>query len=368
MRTEAMNIVADENIPLLDETFGRHGEVRRLRGRAISRSDLEDTDVLLVRSVTRVGPSLLEGTAVRFVGSATIGVDHLDTDWLEMQGIAWAHAPGCNADAASQYALAMMWLACNRLGKRFRDQQVGIIGRGNVGGRLQRLLAALGVAVAACDPPLRDAGRRGLVDMERACDGDIISLHVPLTDSGPYPTRRLFGPARLERLRRGALLVNTSRGGVVDAPALLGCLRGGRLHAALDVWPDEPLIATELLEAVCVGTPHVAGYSIEGKQSGTRMIYDSFCGAFSLVAAPPPAQALDGAAGPAHESLEQAVMASCPVARDDAALRAELARDTGGPVNIDPLRAAYPPRREFSACRVAADADGQAAALGFQVG
>jgi len=363
-----MRIVADENMLLLNETFGRHGKVVRLKGREISRADLEDADVLLVRSVTRVGRALLEGTAVRFVGSATIGTDHLDTAWLEERGIAWAHAPGCNADAASQYALAMIWLACERLGKTLRDQHVGIVGRGNVGGRLARLLQALGVNVAACDPPLARAGEPGLVDMERVCDTDIISLHVPLTTSGDYPTRDLFGPVRLRRLKRGTLLVNTSRGGVVDAPALLARLQDGRLHAALDVWPDEPLIDADLLEAVCVATPHVAGYSVEGKQAGTLGIYEAFCRTFSLsgkAAAPrKPAET----AGPVYETLKQALTASCPVARDDAALRAELARHPGrGQVNIDPLRTAYPPRHEFGACRVAAGADGQAAALGFQV-
>jgi erythronate-4-phosphate dehydrogenase len=164
---QCLHIIADANIPGLDETFGRHGEVQRLPGRSLHAALLARADVLLVRSVTRVDEELLRGSPVRFVGSATIGTDHLDTDWLDRQGITWAAAPGCNADAAAQYTLAMLLLACRRLGRDYRAQRVGIIGRGNVGTRLLQLLDILGVSALACDPPLAEQGQTGLVDLDQ---------------------------------------------------------------------------------------------------------------------------------------------------------------------------------------------------------
>ncbi len=359
-----MKIVADSNMPALEETFGRHGRLVRLPGRSISRSDLSDAKVLLVRSVTQVNADLLQGTNVAFVGSATIGMDHLDTDWLEENDIAWAHAPGCNADAASQYTLAMMWLACERLGRDFRQQRIAIIGRGNVGRRLEHLLKTLDIPVVACDPPLQDdlqqeQDKLQLVSMAEACANGIISLHVPLTHTGKYPTGNLFDPARLAALQPGTLLVNTSRGGVIDKTALLAQLRSGRLHAALDVWPDEPFITPDLLKAVTVATPHVAGYSLEGKRAGTEMIYQAFCRAFAHQAVVPTRTMTDimapvfpPSAAP-HEIVQQLVDASCPVSRDDADLRA-LSRlpHSQGRIQFDVLRAAYPVRREFKSHRV----------------
>ena len=341
-----MKIIADMNMPRLDETFGHHGTIKRLDGRSIERGDLIDADVLLVRSVTRVNEDLLKGTGVRFVGSATIGIDHLDTGWLEENDIAWAHAPGCNANAAAQYTLAMIWLACERLQRDFRQQTVGIIGRGNVGKRLEHLLQVLEIPVVACDPPLQDQGEQGLVSMQEACDNSIISLHVPLTRTGKYPTRDMFDHKQLAALAPGTLMVNASRGGVIEGSALLAQLQSGHIYAALDVWPEEPFIAPELLDLVTVASPHIAGYSIEGKHAGTEMIYQAF---HSTIAAD--TNNRGSAKGdtvtmecqsstPADELLQQLMHSSCPVARDDAALRAS-------PDQFDKLRSAYPVRHEF---------------------
>ncbi len=341
-------------MPLLAETFGRHGEVQLFNGREICRADLAGAEVLLVRSVTRVNESLLSGTGIRFVGSATIGIDHLDTAWLEANNITWAHAPGCNANAASQYALAMMWLACERLQRDFRRQTVGIIGRGNVGGRLEQLLKVLNIPVKSCDPPLQDLGEPQLVCLDEVCTNSIISLHVPLTGSGKYPTKNLLDSKQLEKLRPGTLLVNTSRGGVIEKAGLLAKLYSGQLQAALDVWPDEPFIEAEMLEAVTVATPHVAGYSREGKQAGTEMIYRAFCKVFALNSVGDPASGFETLtldfppATTADEVLKTSIQSSSQVERDDAALR-ELPPFNPGDnrVHIDSLRAAYPERYEF---------------------
>ena len=349
-----IKIIADENIPALDETFGRHGKLQRIDGRNVCRPDLSHADVLLVRSVTRVNADLLRGTNIRFVGSTTIGIDHLDTAWLEANNIAWAHAPGCNADAAAQYTLAMMWLACKRLQKNFRQQTVGIIGRGNVGQRLEHLLQVLDIPVMACDPPLQDLGEANLVSMHEACANNIISLHVPLTHTGKYPSKNLFGPEQLAKLNLGTLLVNAARGGVIEATALQAQLKSGRLHAALDVWPDEPFIAPELLAAVAVATPHVAGYSYEGKQAGTEMIYQAFCSAFACPRGAQPTiktQVVTTDLSPttsADEGVLSLLQSSCPVARDDASLRALCyLSHNGGLIQFDGLRTSYPQRHEF---------------------
>jgi len=341
-------------MPLLTETFGRHGELVRLAGRDICRADLRHSDVLLVRSVTRVDRDLLHDSGVRFVGSATIGIDHLDTAWLESNSIAWAHAPGCNADAAAQYTLAMMMLACERLNMDFNRQRIGIIGRGNVGRRIEHLLTALDIPVMACDPPLFERGEQNLVSMDEACSNSIISLHVPLTSTGKYPTIGLLDASRLDRLGAGTLLVNTSRGAVIEKYGLLAQLQASRLHAALDVWPDEPFIGEDLLEAVTVATPHVAGYSMQGKMAGTEMIYRAFCKVFALAT-----DYLPDTSGkevtlcfpplsPANEVLGSSLESSCPIARDDAALRAAPRRHSAAMrVQIDALRADYPERHEF---------------------
>lgn len=354
-----MKIIADNHMPLLAETFGQHGVLHLLSGREICAADLTGAEVLLVRSVTRVNADLLQGTSIRFVGSATIGIDHLDTDWLEANNINWAHAPGCNADAAAQYSLAMMWLACERLKRSFRQQTVGIIGRGNVGRRLVQLLKALNIPVLCCDPPLQDRGEQQLVSMDEACSSSIISVHVPLTRRGNYTTNNLFDANRLGKLHPDVLLVNTSRGGVIEKTGLLARLQSGQLQAALDVWPDEPFIEPELLGLVTVATPHVAGYSREGRQAGTEMIYQAFCKTFSLSPVSDTGAGIETLtmdfpqATSVDEMLKRSIQSSSRVARDDSRLRELHAfKPDDQRIHIDGVRAVYPDRYEFKSYRV----------------
>jgi erythronate-4-phosphate dehydrogenase len=368
-----LKIVIDQNIRAAAETFDQHGEVVRLNGRTISRSDLVDADALIVRSVTRVDAALLEGTPVGFVGTATIGTDHLDIPWLEANGITWTSAPGCNADPASQYTLAIAWLACERLGRSLYDQTVGVIGRGNVGSRVQRLFESLGLEVVANDPPLADRGEPGLVSQEEALACTIVCLHTPLTRDGPYPTFRMISEEQIARMPAGALLMNAGRGDVIDGEALMQALRAKRIHSALDVWPGEPRIDAELLEAVTVGTPHVAGYSDDGKRNGTLMVYDAFC-----VWADEPRSREAGHAGPGPElivetgddAVSRALEAACFVERHDQAMRRLAALDMEErAAAFDVLRRDYPPRRDFQAWRVHCPDDVSARrlkGLGFQ--
>jgi erythronate-4-phosphate dehydrogenase len=367
-------IVADRNIPLLKETFGRHGDLRPRVGRTIGRADLDGADVLLVRSVTAVTRELLAGSAVRFVGSATIGVDHLDTSWMDDNGITWASAPGCNADAAAQYSLAMILLACERLDMNLSGLTAGIIGRGNVGSRVQKLLEALGVQTLANDPPLADAGVRELVGLEEALAQDIVCLHVPLTRDGPCPTWRMIGREALKRMRRGALLLNSARGNVVDGNSLLPELACGRLHAALDVWPGEPEVDPDLLGACTVATPHVAGYSEEGRRNGTVMIFREFCrwaGIPADLAGIPGAARRELRLKPGHDEVTGIIRTVSHVAQDDRKMRELMPLDSEARRSgFDALRRDYPLRSDFGAWRLRdapADRHGILRTLGFRL-
>jgi erythronate-4-phosphate dehydrogenase len=372
-----MYLLADENMTGLEETFGRHCPLRRAPGRAMTRATLENAEVLLVRSVTRVDAQLLQGSDVRFVGSATIGTDHLDTTWLEQSGIRWAAAPGCNADAAAQYTLGMLLLAAQRLGFTLGEQRVAIVGHGNVGSRLHRLLDCLGVEVLVCDPPLAATGALRSVTLEEALEADVVSLHVPLTRDGPCPTWQMINHSTLSRMRPGALLINAARGDVVDGAALLHAQTTGHLSTALDVWPNEPAIDPALLAASTVASPHVAGYSVEGKLRGTQMIYADWL-AWSGLAEDATELLLrehgndrntgvgfapsdDTGAGEVAavstlkfpvedpESLEALIIRATRVAGDDARMRAAKPSD---PASFDPLRRAHAPRHEFSSLSV----------------
>jgi erythronate-4-phosphate dehydrogenase len=366
-----MIVVADENMPLLDETFGRHARIERCSGRDIQRTRLEAADALLVRSVTRVDEHLLHGTSVRFVGSATIGRDHLDTRWMETNGITWCHAPGCNARAAAEFSVAMILLAFRRLGRPLAGATAGIIGRGNVGGRVLDLLQRLGVDCVACDPPLADEGARDLVSLHDALQRELVCLHVPLTRSGPYPTHHLLDETALAHMGNGALLLNAGRGDVIDGRALARELGHGRLVCCLDVWPGEPAIDPDLLAACTVATPHVAGYSVQGKDRGTLAVYRAFCAHFGLQ---PVMDSLPAHQSPsfdvidARDPVSTAIIHTTGVERDDRQLRAAIAASPGdtGPV-FDHLRRVYPDREEFRYWTILCKAADEAAlnAVGF---
>jgi erythronate-4-phosphate dehydrogenase len=366
-----VKIVIDQNIRGAEATFARHGDAVYMDGRSIRREHLEDAELLVIRTTTRADAKLLEGTPVRFVGTTAIGTDHLDIPWLEGNGIRWCNAPGCNADSAAQYTLAMIWLACQRLEKQLAGLKAGIIGRGNVGSRVQKLLRTLGVETVANDPPLTDAGVSGLVSQAQALDCDIVCLHVPLTRAGPCPTLGMIGPDQLEQMPSGALLVNTARGDVVDGPSLLEGIESGRIHAALDCWPGEPGLDPQLLQRAVVATPHVAGYSDDGKRNGTWMVYQAFRDWAGL----PPAERdesglprLELDVSRADCPLTAALEAACFVPRHDAAMRA-LAADSGAlAAGFDRLRKQYPFRRDFHGWDISGgDSHAPLAALGFRV-
>jgi len=278
-----MVIVADESIPCVPELFGRFGEIRRISGRDIRRADLSDAHVLLVRSVTTVNRALLEGSRVQFIGSATIGIDHVDVEYLRSAGITFAYAPGSNADSVAEYVTAAILRLCIRRAERLRGQKVGIVGAGEIGGRLAVRLRLMGFDVLLNDPPretaLWEAGRKSDFRElgEVLTEADIVSLHVPLVYDGPHPTIHLFDQSRLEQMKPGSWLLNTSRGAVVDNSALLRSLQESRGPAAvvLDVWENEPEPNADLVQKVDLATPHIAGYALDAKVRGTYVLYDA---------------------------------------------------------------------------------------------
>ncbi|MBX2818696.1 MAG: 4-phosphoerythronate dehydrogenase, partial [Rhodothermaceae bacterium] len=283
------NICSDDKIPFAREAFVNVGNVTYRKGNRLTSADLKGVDVLLIRSGTKVDSSLLGGTSVKFVASATAGTDHVDENYLKTADIPFYHAPGCNAGSVVEYITAALFSMAERQNARLEGKCIGILGAGNVGGRLARRVEALGMKVIVCDPPLLEsdpeaASRYVYVELDEMLkEADIISLHVPLTRDGNHPTFHLFDENRLLAMKQGAWLLNASRGAVISNEALKSVSRRGHLGAVvLDVWEGEPAIDAELLEMVDIGTAHIAGYSYEGKVNGTIMVYDAFMDHFGM--------------------------------------------------------------------------------------
>ena len=359
-----MLIVADENIPLIEEFFASFGEIRRLPGRQITRADVHDADVLLVRSVTRVDRELLEGSAVKFVGTCTIGTDHLALDDFEHAGIQWASAPGCNARGVVDYVLGSLLTLADIEGADLAQRTYGVIGAGEVGGRLVRVLRDLGWKVQVCDP-LRQATEGGdYVSLEQIIEQcDVISLHTPLSKSGDFATWHLMDEARLNRLKPGTWLINASRGPVVDNAALRNVLNArDDLQAVLDVWEGEPQVDVELADLCVLATPHIAGYSLDGKQRGTAQIYQALC---AFLGQTPQVQLADLLPAPwlakvelsANSDQAWALAMVCRGVYDPRRDDADFRRTLTGPVDqqkqaFDALRKHYPVRREIEGLTV----------------
>jgi erythronate-4-phosphate dehydrogenase len=353
-----MKIVADENIPCVAEAFASLGEVTLCPGRSMQAADVRDADILLVRSVTRVGPELLEGSRVRFVGSATIGFDHIDRDYLQARGIGFATAPGSNATSAAEYVVSALLVLADRKGFELAGRRVGIVGCGNVGSRVRDRLTALGMQCMVNDPPLKAQGSHDdYVELDEILDADVITFHVPFSREGGWPTWHLADRAFLERLKPGAVLVNTARGAVVDNAALDTLLATrDDLTVVLDVWEGEPAISGALMQKVDIGTPHIAGYSLDGKLRGTEMIYRTACEHIAVPAHWRPVNALPARQMLALEdiqdtgaALRRAVCFAYDVREDDARLRDMLSLpEDERPLYFDRLRKEYPVRREFS--------------------
>ena len=364
-----MKILVDENMPYARELFSRLGEVRAVPGSPIPTDALTDADALMVRSVTKVNEALLGDKAIKFVGTATAGTDHVDQPWLAQAGIGFSAAPGCNAIAVVEYVFSALLMLAERDGFALADRTVGIVGVGNVGGRLQRRLEALGIKTLLCDPPRADNGDEGdfrsLDDL--VAEADVITFHTPLYKEGQYKSLHLADEALIRRLKPGTILINACRGPVVDNAALLKCLEAGQaLSVVLDVWEPEPDLNLALLDKVDLGTSHIAGYTLEGKARGTTQVfeaYSQFIGQPQEVALstllPAPEFGRISLHGPLDQpTLKRLVHLVYDVRRDDAPLR----KVAGIPGEFDKLRKNYLERREWSSLTVECD-DADAAEL-----
>ncbi|WP_347291232.1 4-phosphoerythronate dehydrogenase PdxB [Kluyvera georgiana] len=364
-----MKILVDENMPYARELFSRLGEVKAVPGRPIPTEALTDADALMVRSVTKVNEALLGDKAIKFVGTATAGTDHVDQAWLEQAGIGFSAAPGCNAIAVVEYVFSALLMLAERDGFALADRTVGIVGVGNVGGRLQKRLEALGIKTLLCDPPRADNGEEGdfrSLD-ELVAQADVLTFHTPLYKDGPYKSLHLADEALIASLKPGSILINACRGPVVDNAALLKCLNAGQpLSVVLDVWEPEPDLNLALLDKVDLGTSHIAGYTLEGKARGTTQVfeaYSQFIGQPQEVALssllPAPEFGRISLHGPLDQpTLKRLVHLVYDVRRDDAPLR----KVAGIPGEFDKLRKNYLERREWSSLTVECD-DADAAAL-----
>lgn len=380
-----MKIVAAESVLWAREAFSTLGDVIVLPDRRIGPADVRKADALIVRSKTRVDRGLLEGSRVKFVGTATAGYDHFDVEWLESAGIAWTAAPGCNANSVAEYVMAALLCLAQRHAFELEGLCLGVVGVGQVGRRVVSKAEALGLCVLQNDPPRRLAeGAPELIELEDLLpEADILTLHVPLTERGPFATRRMADARLFAQMKAGAIFINASRGEVVDeADLLLALVRGAISHAVLDVWNDEPRWNSELMARIDLGTPHIAGYSFDGKLEGTLIVYREACRFFEkppvwdpAPLCPPPPRPLiehDPAGLDDEESLWIIVRQVYDIEADDRALRSGPNDLEARAERFERLRREYPERREFPNTvvrlkRSAPSLERKLAGLGFRV-
>ena len=354
--SQLLSIVADRQILLAEETFSHFGMVELVDGRSIEQATVKNADVLLVRSVTRVDESLLKNSKVGFVGSATSGIDHIDTDYLKKSNISFAHAPGSNARSVAEYVLSSLFATAEYNNFDLTKKTVGIIGCGQVGSRVKRFLESLGVTCWLTDPPLAEQGStESYVGLERILEADIITVHVPLTTDGKYPTSKLVDKSFLDGLKSDAILINTSRGEVVDESALLSFKETNPESTLIfDVWCNEPEISISLLQQTFIGTPHIAGYSYDGKLKATKVLAQALqteTNSMSAIAEVLTSETavIDTLEYNDETAVQLAVMQTYDVRSDAIALRELISMPSGdGAIYFDSLRKNYPIRREFT--------------------
>lgn len=362
-----MQIALDDSIPGITELFAKLGHVTPFNGRRLTSADLTHTDALIVRSITPVGPKLLDSTPVRFVATATSGIDHIDTACLAARNIRFTDAAGCNSQAVAEYVLTAILAHITRRKLPLENLTLGIVGCGRIGSRVANLARSLGLTILINDPPRAANG-----DLPDHTDikhllaaGDIVTLHIPLTTSGPFATASLVTADWLAQMKPGATLINTSRGEVIDEPALVSDLASRRIDAILDVWQHEPTIDPRLLELVDIATPHLAGYSRQAKRRASLLVATAlanwsgqsektaefpanFAGVTDMA---PPLEPPGAAARPPADipalSLHEALEKILPLVTIDATFRA-AARENRLASRFDEIRAAHATRDEWA--------------------
>ena len=357
-----MKIVADNKIPFLAGALEPYAEVIYLPGSETTPQIVSDADAIITRTRTICNENLLKGSNVKMIATATIGFDHIDTNWCNANGIEWTNAPGCNSWSVQQYIASLLVNLAQTFGFDCKDKTLGVIGVGNVGSKVARIAELLGFKVLLNDPPrAAKEGSAGFTSLETLLEkSDIITCHVPLQKDGPYATYHMFDKERIAKLRKDQFLINSSRGPVVDNAALKDALKTKSIAgASLDVWENEPNIDTELMDLLYTATPHIAGYSLDGKANGTTMSVQAIARKFNLPCKdwhvtdiPLPAQdvcfTIDVTGKTAAEIIQEAILYTYDIKNDDKRLRASVS-------TFEKQRSDYPVRREFPAFTVTLD-------------
>lgn len=364
-----LHILADQNMRAVAAYFGAMGKVSLIDGRKLVANDLADVDVLLVRSVTQVNERLLAGSHLKFVGTATSGFDHIDTEYLTHNRIGFAHAPGSNANSVVEYVLAAISQTGDKLEQLLAGSPLGIIGYGNIGRALTKRCSALGITVRVYDPWLDVKDIENPVTLSEVLSCQVISIHAELTHSQPWPSYHLLTASHLADLGRNTLLINAGRGELIDSDALLKLQKGGSgPTTVLDVWEGEPAISSELLDRASIGTPHIAGYSLDGKILATRMLRTALAQYLEIDNTHPQENEVlaDTLIVPsklrAAGLIRWAVNARYNILEDDTALRSKTtANDSAARAGgFDELRKSYRARRELSGSTVGIQGEEQA--------
>ena len=353
-----MKIVADNKIPFLKGILEPFAEVVYLPGKQIDNKILKDADALLIRTRTKCTESLLKGTKVKFIGTATIGFDHIDTKFCAKNGIYWTNAPGCNSTSVQQYMAAALLKMAFEFRFRLKDKTIGIVGVGNVGSKVEKLAHLLGMNVLLNDPPrARKEGKRNFVNLRTVLnESDIITLHVPLNVVGEDCTWYLFNDMSFKNVKKGTWFINTSRGEVAETGPLIKTMESGKLGGAvIDVWENEPDIDMRLMSGTFLATPHIAGYSTDGKANGTSIIVNALSGYYDLPLKdwyPPEVPeaedqviSISEAGKTSEDVLVEAVSRTYNIDEDNISLRFS-------PADFEKLRNDYRIRREFPAYTV----------------
>jgi erythronate-4-phosphate dehydrogenase len=348
-----MKIVADDHIPFLRGVLEPFGAIAYLPGAKIAREHVSDADAMLIRTRTRCGGPLLEGSGVRFIGSATIGTDHIDTEYCSEHGIYWCNAPGCNAVSVMQYVASALAHLSREYGLELASLTLGIVGVGSVGSRIEKLAKLIGMRVLLNDPPrARREGSSGFVSLQSIVqEADIITLHVPLNRNGPDRTYHLCDHDFFSRLEKRPFLINTARGETIDTRALKEALSRKKVEGAVvDVWENEPQIDRELLSMTEIGTPHIAGYSLDGKSNGTTTVVRALSRFFHLGLDQWRPDHVPGPKKPVIETIPsgtaEQIILSC--VESTYKVETDSRRLKRSPETFEEQRENYPVRREFS--------------------
>ncbi len=354
-----LNIVAGENIPYLQEAFHDLGNLTILPGRSITAADLTNTNILVIRSITQVNEALLKNTPVEFVGSASAGTDHMDREYLKSRNIGFASASGSNANSVAEYVMTALLKLGKEKGMALEGKTIGIVGVGNIGTLVKQKAEVLGMVPVLHDPPLAESGNFDHRSLEETLGCDVVTLHTPLTTDGSYPTHHLLNEQTFQWVKPTCIFINAARGEVVDTEALRNAIADKRIGPTIiDVWEHEPAINWDLFQSITLGTPHIAGHSLDGKANGTFMIYAALCNHLKLSPTWNPEQSLPTPIVPSiklanqqqtdENELQEMIAKIYDIGADHRRMQDLLASPLDErPALFDKLRKHYPVRREF---------------------